>query len=145
MRNYHTKLDFLEEVIKSRDIEWSVERSYIIWTHDHRNEQYHGGKKGVPEINTLKIARTAALWIFSILFDVSNVETVLEQAILAQTHQALPSRDRDFDIAINREYGIITVGEQDYYASELLFAVDPDAYLDLGGKLIDDSIEYTEG
>ena len=37
--------------------------------------------------------------------------------------------------------GIMTVGEQDYYASELLFAVDHVAYRDLGGKLMDDSTD----
>ena len=38
-------------------------------------------------------------------------------------------------MVIDALLGIITVGEQDYYASELLFAVDHAAYRDLGGKL----------
>ena len=136
MRNYHTKLDFLEKEVESRSIAWLIEKSYIIWVHDQRNEQYHGGQKGIPAKNTLQIARTAALWVFSVLFDISDPEAVLEQAMLDRTPHAAPLPDTDFDMAIDTWYGIITVGEQDYCASELLFAVDHAAYLDLGGRLI---------
>lgn len=137
MRNYHTKLEFFEEEIEYRGIDWLVQKSYIIWAHDNRNEQYHGGQKGIPERNVLQIARTAAIWVFSVLFDVSDAEAALEQAVLAQVPQAAPSRERRFDVAIDEQYGIMAVGEQNYYVSELLFAADYDAYRDLGGKLMD--------
>ena len=140
MKTFHTKLDFLEKELGSRNLQWSVEKSHIVWVHDHRNEQYHGGHKGIPEMNTLLIARTAALWIFSVLFDVTDAETELEQAVLDQAPPTSPSPERRFDTAIDEEYGIISVGEQHYYASELLFAVDSAAYRDLGGKLLDDSV-----
>lgn len=143
IKNYHTKLDFFEKEIESRDIEWSVEKSYIIWAHDHRNEQYHGGKKGIPEISVLQIARTAALWIFSVLFNVSDAEAALGQAVLDQAPPMPPSSERKFNVAIDEQYGIIEVGEQSYYVSELLFAVDYTAYRDLGGKLTDEFIEET--
>ena len=143
IKNYHTKLDFFEKEIESRDIEWSVEKSYIIWAHDHRNEQYHGGKKGIPEINVLQIARTAALWIFSVLFNVRDAEAALGQAVLDQAPPVSPSPEKKFNVAIDEQYGIIEVGEQRYYVSELLFAVDYTAYRDLGGKLTDDFIEET--
>ena len=139
MTNYHTKLEFLEKEIECRNMEWSVEKSHIIWAHDHRNQQYHGGQTGVPEKNILQIARTAALWVFSVLFDVRDAEAALEQVVLDQTPPSPPSRERNFDLAIDEQYGIIAVGEQQYYASELLFAVDDAAYRDLGGRLIDTS------
>ena len=138
MKNYHTKLDFFEKELERRRIEWLVEKSHIIWAHMNRNAQYHGGQKGIPEKNTLEIARTAALWIFSVLFDVSDAEVALEQAVLDQATPAPPSREKGFDLAIDEQYGVITVGEQSYYASELLLAVDYTAYRDLGGKLVDD-------
>ena len=143
MKNYHTKLEFFEKEIACRDIEWMVEKSHIIWAHDHRNEQYHGGQKGIPELGTLQIARTAALWIFSVLFDVSDTEAVLEQAVLDKAPPAAPSRDNTIDAAINERYGVIAVGEENYEASDLLFAVDYGAYRDLGGKLINDSVAET--
>ena len=143
MRNYHTKLDFFEKEIESRNITWAIEKAYIIWAHDQRNEQYHGGQKGIPERNTLEIARTAALWIFSVLFDVCDPKTVLEQAMLDRAPPEPPSRERDLDVAIDAQYGIMTIGEQDYYTSELLFAVDHVAYRDLREKLMDDSTDET--
>ena len=139
MSNYHTKLDFFETEIGQRNISWLVEKSHIIWAHDHRNEQYHGGMKGIPEVNTLQIARTAALWVFSVLFSVSDAAAELEQALLDQAPQVLPSQDKRLDLAIDTQYGIISVGEQDYYASELLFSVDYPAYRDIGGRLINGS------
>ena len=138
MKNYHAKLDFLEEELKCRKISWKVEKAYIIWTHDQRNEQYHGGHKGTPEITVLEIAKTAALWVFSVLFDITNVEEALDQAVFDQSPPVPPSRERRFDLAIDEQYGIMEVAEQYYYVSELLFAVDYDAYTDLGGKLIDE-------
>ena len=135
--NYHTKLDFLEEELQLRKLDWLVERSHIVWAHDHRNEQYHG-RKGVPDIAVLEIVRTAALWVFSVLFDVSDAKDALDQAVLDRAAPALHSRERRYDVAIDELYGIIVLGEQSYYASELLFAVDYDAYRDIGGKLADD-------
>ena len=143
MRNYHSKLDFFEKELESRSITWSIEKSHIIWAHDQRNEQYHGGQKGIPDRTTLQIARSAALWVFSVLFDLRDPEAVLEQAILDRAPPEPPSRERDLDMAIDTQYGIMAVGEQDYYTSELLFAVDYAAYRDLGGKLINDFTEET--
>ena len=148
LKNYHTKLDFFEKEIELRRITWRIDKSYIIWAHDFRNEQYHGGAKGgIPEKSILEIVRTAALWIFSVLFDVSDAESALEKAVLDQIPPAAPSRERQLDMAIDEQYGIIEVGEQSYYASELLFAADYAAYRDLGGKLCesnDDLIPETK-
>ncbi|MGA2158057.1 MAG: hypothetical protein ABSG90_02440 [Dehalococcoidia bacterium] len=135
MNNYHTKLEFLESELARRKLKWAVEKSHIIWAHDHRNEQYHGGQKGTPEKNVLKIIRDAALWIFSILFDVSDVESVLEKTLIDNAPPAAPSREKSLDVAIDSKYGVIEVGEQGYYTSELLFAVDYTAYRDLGSAL----------
>ena len=133
LKNYHTKLDFFEQEIRSRDIDWAIEKSHIVWVHDNRNAQYHGGSTGgIPEESTLRIARTSALWIFSVLFDVDEVEVALEQAV---RDQAPPSREKRIDEAIDALYGVIELGEQSYDASELLFAADYDAYRYIGEEL----------
>jgi hypothetical protein len=135
LNNYHTKLDFLEIELAARRLSWSVEKSHIIWAHEHRNEQYHGGQKGTPEKHVLKIIRDAALWVFSVLFDVADVEAVLAKTIVDSSPPAPPVPEKAFDIAIDRKYEIVEVGEQSYYVSELLFAVDYVAYRDLGARL----------
>jgi hypothetical protein len=135
LNNYHTKLDFLQAEIASRGIPWLIDKSHIVWVHDHRNEQYHGGHKGTPEKSVLKIVRDAALWVFAILFDVNDAEAALNKAILDNVPPPAPPREKPLDLAIDARYGIIEVGEQSYYVSELLFAVDYAAYRDLGGRL----------
>ena len=133
--NYHSKLDFLETELAARGVPWTVEKSYILWAHDHRNEQYHGGQKGTPEKQVLALIRKAALWIFSVLYDVVDTEQRLAQAILNASPSAPPQRDEVYDRALDREYGMIDLGEQSYYVSQVLFAVDYAAYRETGGRL----------
>jgi hypothetical protein len=104
--------------------------------HDHRNEQYHGGKKGTPEKNVLGIVRKSALWIFSLLFEDSEVEQRLAQEIKDASAPVPPKRDPKFDRAIDDEYGMVDVCDQTYYASELLFSVDHSAYREVGARLL---------
>lgn len=133
--NFHAKLDFLGAELSSRGLPWKVERTHIIWAHDHRNEQYHGGHKGTPEKLVLDVARKAAIWVFGLLFDVPDPEAALEKEIIDRTSPAPPGRERGFDVAIDSTYPPIEVGEEIYYVSELLFAIDPAAYRDLGGRV----------
>lgn len=147
MSNYHSKLDFIDEELRSRSLPWQVERSHIVFAHDHRNQQYHGGNKGIPEKRVLDIVRSAALWIFGLLFDIANAEAVLNTAIIERTPPPMPTPERLLDLAIDAHYGVIQVGEESYRASELLFAVDRDAYRDLGTRLDEepDSEEPNDG
>jgi hypothetical protein len=135
LSNYHTKLDFLGVELQTRILVWEVDRSHIVWCHDHRNEQYHGGNKGTPEKTVLALIRKAALWIFGTLFDVADPEQLLEQAIVDSTPPSPPQRDGAYDRAIDREYGMVEIGEQSFYSSEVLFSADYGAYRDTGARL----------
>jgi hypothetical protein len=135
LKHYHSKLDFLEAELATRKQTWEVDRSHIAWAHDHRNEQYHGGLKGTPEKNVLALIRKAALWVFALLFDVAQAEERLARAITELLPPAPPQRDVTFDRVIDGRHGMVDVCEQTYYSSEVLFAVDYDAYRDLGGRL----------
>lgn len=135
MRNYHSKLDFLDEELKSRSLPWAVEKSYIIYAHEHRNEQYHGGSKGTPEKHVLKIIRSAALWIFGVLYEVPDPDKVLDQEMIARRPPPPAQPDKNHNKLIDAEYGLINVAGQQYYASELLFAIDEDAYRDVAQDL----------
>jgi hypothetical protein len=134
LNKYHDKLNFIDCELTQRNLAWKVDRSHILWAHDHRNEQYHGGKKGTPEKQVLEIVRNAALWLFGLLFAVDKPDEYLEQALKAKTQKKI-ERQRLLDIAIDRKFGIIHIGDASYYASEALFAVDPDAYLSIGQEL----------
>jgi hypothetical protein len=135
LNNYHSKLDFFESELAARQIAWEVEKSHIIWAHDHRNEQYHGGQKGTPEKSVLTLIRKAALWVFSVLYEITDAEQLLEQAIIDAAPSAPPRPNDGYDRAIDREYGMVDICDQSYYVSEVLFAVDYALYKDVGDRL----------
>ena len=135
--NYHTKLDFLEQELTSRKLLWEVERSYIVYAHDQRNEQYHGGSKGTPEKQVLEIIRKTALWITSILYNIPDIEKILNETIDSKLPPLppTPQPDKSFDQAIDELYGTVEVGGQVYSTSEVLFALDYVLYRAIGAEL----------
>lgn len=139
--NYHSKLDFFDTELARRSLTWQVERDHITWCHEHRNEQYHGGRKGTPEMDVLHLIREAALWIFSTLYDVADVERRLTEEIENKTAPALPQNEKKYDEAIDSAYDLIIIGEQIYTASEVLSAVDHEVYREVGAAL-SEAAEY---
>jgi len=89
--NYHSKVDFFTQEIKTRGLPELKGKDEIVWYHDQRNEQYHGSGFGVPEQQTLDDIRQIALWIFSVLFETANVEKELESAIFESDKEYIPS------------------------------------------------------
>jgi len=84
LANYHSKLDFFfDHFLKAGTgggILVPITVDEIIWFHNLRNELYHSGNGFVPEENSLKGSRAAALYVFSTLFEV-NAEEVLDRQI----------------------------------------------------------------
>ncbi len=137
LNNYHSKLDFLEQELASRRLTWEVERSYIVYAHDHRNEQYHGGSKGTPEKQVLEIIRKSALWIMSILYNIPDIEKTLNDTIDAKlpTPTLQSQSDKNFDQAIDDLYGEVEIAGQVYSVSEVLFVLDDVLYRAIGSEL----------
>ena len=135
LANYHTKLDFLDLELVERKLTWIVDRTHVLWCHDQRNEQYHGGNRGVPEKQVLEIVRRAAIWVFGLLFDVADVDQRLAAAIAPEISPPTPARNPAFDSAIDGAYEPIDIGGQPYPASEILYSVDYEAYRNLGIEL----------
>ena len=79
LKNYHNKLDFLEIHLKDLGVPWEVPRTEVILVHDHRNEHYHSATRGVPEKRVIELARKSALWVFSLLFGVGDIEAELNR------------------------------------------------------------------
>ena len=86
----------------------------------------------MPEKRDLDIARRAALWIFSFLFDVEDAEERLMQAIAEKLPPAAPERNPAYDTAIDGVYETIDIGGNTYSASEILYSLDYEAYRELG-------------
>ncbi len=80
-RDYHSKLDFYCEELSSRKLPEYRDKAHIVWLHEQRNELYHGSSGGVPELTTLEEIRSVALWVYSVLFDDTDIKARLEEAI----------------------------------------------------------------
>jgi len=141
LNNYHSKLEFLGSELSRRSLCWEVDQSYIVYAHDHRNEQYHGGNKGIPEKDVLALIRKAAIWIFATLFEVDGIEALLEQDYLEHQSPSPPKPDDALDRAIDQKYDMVELAGQTLYASEVLFAVDFEAYKEIGSQLCQGSGE----
>jgi len=94
LHNYHSKLDFFSEELVRRKLPEHRNKAHIIWLHDQRNEIYHGSSGGVPELATLEEIRFVALWVYSILFEDSDIEAQLNRA-LEESDKAEPSIPQD--------------------------------------------------
>jgi hypothetical protein len=133
--NYHSRLDFVEAELASRGLPWDVQRSHIVWAHAQRNEQYHAGNKGVPDKKCLAIAKRAALWLFGMLFDVTDSESELNSAVTLLLPPPQPKRFRSIDRAIDAEFGAIEIANCLFSASDVIFSLDYDAYREFGEEL----------
>ena len=75
--NYHSKLDFFSQEISRRGLPEYKGKDHIVWLHEQRNELYHGSSGGVPALETVEDIRGTALWVFSVLFEIADVESLL--------------------------------------------------------------------
>lgn len=136
-RNYHTKLDFFYQEVGNRSLPELVEKADIIFYHQNRNDQYHNGGAGVPELHKLEGIRQAAIWIFSTLFDVTDTDTILREKVEAARRDENPHiRELEKDRAIDSEHGMTDIAGISYYTSEILFNVDYQAYKEIGEELL---------
>lgn len=95
LNNYHTKLDFFFLELSTRGLPASKGKDEIVWFHDQRNEQYHGSSSGVPSMDTLNGIREIAIWVFSVLFNTPDVESLLTFA-LSESEKSFPAIPQEF-------------------------------------------------
>lgn len=70
LRNYHTKINFLERYLAERGrLPDDVSFDEVIWYHQLRNELYHSGNGMIPERQHVLGIRDAARAVFRALFD----------------------------------------------------------------------------
>jgi len=128
LKHYHTRIEFFYEECASRGVVVVAKIEEVIWVHNLRNEQYHGGGPTYPGKHDLDAARAFALQVFSVLFDAPDVNDLLEKHRLALVER--PERTDADDKTIDGAYGLIELCGQMEYASDVLYAVDPNRYRD---------------
>jgi len=135
LHDYHSKIDFFMIEIQQRSVACECEKADIIWYHNVRNGQYHEGAATIPQERELQGIRKVALWIFSVLFDVPNVDQLVESRIIQITNKNIPARTEEFDKLIDGEHGLCEVAGDTYYTSDALYGIDPVAYSEEAARL----------
>jgi hypothetical protein len=143
--NYHTKIEFFFEEVARRAVTVVCERDGILWCHDVRNGQYHGGGPTIPRARELADIRRAALEVFSVLFGVPDAEDRVSVRVEELMGNDLPKRDGAKDKLIDVRHGMVHVAGMPYYTSELIYGVDPFAYGNLAAELEASDAESAEG
>jgi hypothetical protein len=128
--NYHTKLDFLEQEAQRRGRALQVPNDEVIFYHEIRNDQYHAGGPSIPAAEHLASLRKAALDTFSILFDINDVEQVLEEWLTQRSTDDNEVRPRNptVDKLLDMTGEQVNIFGSPYAVSEALFATDPESY-----------------
>ncbi|MCP5426406.1 MAG: hypothetical protein H6970_15280 [Gammaproteobacteria bacterium] len=130
LRNYHTKLDFFEAELNQRGLPVEITKAEIVWFHKVRNNQYHGGNAGIPEDHNVQGIRKAAFWVFSVLFEVSDLDESIQQEVSRRmgADQGPGTRDEATDDYLDDTFGLVTIAGREYRTSDALRAVDFTAY-----------------
>lgn len=131
LKNYHRKIDFLMQEIKQRKIKCEITKEEIVWYHDIRNKQYHGGGNTIPQLRDLQKIRQIAMWIFSFLYDIENVDQIIITDIQRSANNRLPSKNKDQDVLIDKVHGVYEIAGHNFYTSDILYALDPILYSEI--------------
>lgn len=142
--NFHTKVEFFFDECTSRSVAVAAEHAEIIWYHEVRNGQYHGGGATIPQRRALEGVRLAALEVFSVLFDEPDILVALEEHIVAMGPVPAPPRSDEHDRCLDRAFGMIEVCGATTYSSEVLYALDPIRYRELALELLGNSDELDD-
>lgn len=135
LNNYHTKIEFFILEIQKRNCTVECDQAEIVWYHEVRNNQYHGGAATIPQERELDGIRKAAIWIFSTLFDTPNAEDLIAARVRQSTNQDIPKRSEKYDKLIDAKYGMCEIAGEPHYTSEALYSIDPVVYSETGSEL----------
>ena len=122
LTNYHSKIEFLELEFQNRSVPMIHGKDEIVWFHEARNSQYHGGGAAIPQARELEGARNVAMQVFSVLFDERDPKRLVEERIAELNPHIHPERDDQMDRLIDGEYGTLKLAGSLVYTSELLYA-----------------------
>lgn len=131
MANFHSKADFFFNECQLRSIVAKATKDELIWFHDVRNGQYHHGGAAIPQRRELEGVRAAAIEIFGVLFERSDVEALLDRHLAEVGPSPAPPRTAVQDKLIDSTYPMVDICGEPEYVSDVLYALDPNRYRDV--------------
>jgi len=135
LSNYHSKVGFFFQECITRQIAAVCQQDEIVWYHNVRNGQYHQGGANVPQRRELDGVRAAAMEVFAILFDAPDVDALLNAHAAAKAGPVPAPRTDEDDRLIDSTYGMIEVVGRMEYASDVIYALDPERYREIALEL----------
>lgn len=144
LNNYHTKVGFFFHECSTRQIVANGQHDEIVWYHEVRNGQYHVGGATVPQRRELDGVRAAALEVFAVLFEAPDVDALLDAHVAARAPAPQAPRTDEDDRLIDSAYGMIQVADRMEYASDVVYALDPERYREIALELRADESESDE-
>ncbi len=133
--NFHSKIEFFVNEVVARKLPIVCDQAKFIWYHDVRNGQYHVGGATIPQARELDGIRQAAMWVFSVLFEIDDVIGLIEQNLTARSGDDLPKRNQEDDRLIDSEYGTVDLVGKPFHVSEMVHRFDPVWYSELAGEI----------
>lgn len=124
LKDFPSRIEFLYEELKARDVAPVFEKADVLWFRSIRNEMYHSGLGVVPHGDCVKGIREAALWIVGALFEIEDIETYVFEEVEAR----IPTRNPEFDASFDEANAEVDIGGLVYSPSDVLFSVDPRLY-----------------
>jgi hypothetical protein len=134
LRDHPSKLRFFYEELDRRNLEHKATEAELGWYHSIRNDAYHSGIGVVPSERCRLGVREAAIWVFSVLFEVPDVEIAVCEAVARSN----PSADTAMDEYLKKRNELVSVEGMIYSPGEVLRAVYPEMYREM-------SREYSKG
>ena len=134
VRDHTSKLRFFYEELDRRKVEHKPTEAELRWYHQVRNDVYHSGIGGIPNEQCLLGVRDAAIWVFSVLFEIPNVEIAVCEAVARSN----PRRDTALDEYLEKRNELVSIEGMTYSPGEVLLAVYPAMYREM-------SREYLKG
>jgi len=93
--SYFEKLKIFEDYLQNNYLPNIWDKTRINYYHEQRNDQYHDAKLSTPDTNELNTIRQIALWVFSVLFNIPDVESLLKSAI-TESEKSYPEIPQEF-------------------------------------------------
>jgi len=79
--------------------------------------------------------RASAMEVFAILFDAPDVDALLSAHVADKTGPIPAPRTEEDDRVIDSAYGMIEVAGRMEYASDVIYALDPERYREIALEL----------
>ena len=125
--NHPSKLRFFYEELDRRNLEHKDNEASLVWYHNIRSDVYHSGAGGIPNEQCRLGVRAAALWVFSVLFEFSDVEIAVREAVARSN----PSADTGLNKYLEKRNKPVSIEGITYTPGEVLLAVYPEIYSEM--------------